>query len=168
MTTLAHKTIYALNKDDYINALRDTVFIWFLSIIYGIFLIILEAVGVNIGETQAFGTGTSFLINSGAAILVAPVLETVIFQFGLLGFLLTDKLKLRPKWAIITASVIFALIHQDISIYHKFSVFIASVVFCSRYLDVVKDSNKLKAVIYITVVHAFSNIIGLVGAYGWK
>ena len=166
MVALAQKTLRTLSKDDYIRALQDTAWIWFLGLIHGLFIVGLETLGVQVGDVLAFGTGTSFLINAGAAIIAAPVLETIIFQWGLLGTLVY-RFKLSQKWSIVITSTIFALIHQDITIYYKLGVFIASVVFCYRYLDVVRDSGKYKAVVYVIVVHAFNNILGLAWAYGW-
>lgn len=91
-------------------------------------------------------------------VIVGPIIETLIFQFGIIELiLLLKKNKFFEILAILISSIIFGLTHNYNVYYIIFGVFIG-IIFGIIYI-VAKRRKDMNAFTIVLIAHAFTNLI---------
>lgn len=93
-----------------------------------------------------------------AAVIFAPIIETLIFQYGLYNFL--DYLKLKNALIIIVLmSFIFSLVHHYHWIY-MVATFSSGLILNYLYVTILRSRGELIAVLLTTAMHSSYNLFG--------
>lgn len=127
--------------------------ILFVNLIY-------YGVGINISE-QSNNQNDFFLGTLLSAIVLAPLLETLIFQAMIItileGFSLNNSLK------ILISAVCFAMIHLVYNIFHAMGAFLIGIILA--YSFILYKEKSQNPILIVTFIHGLINTLSIVTSY---
>lgn len=107
-------------------------------------------------DNTPVGVFTEFL----ATVILAPFLETIIFQVIVIELLI--RLRVRPLIAILTSALLFALSH-NYHIFYILAVLPSGILFAYYYYILRKRKGVLFAFLVIALLHALLNLLAFLG-----
>jgi membrane protease YdiL (CAAX protease family) len=109
----------------------------------------------NMKLSKGFRSFDSLMDEIIIAILVAPLVETIIFQYGIIE---TFKSRYKPLICCIISAFLFALIHMYNYFYFLFAFFSGLVL---AYVYYIGNINR-KGILFVFLVHFIYNSIGVI------
>lgn len=147
-----HKLDHYLNSKSYIN-----LFLIFFIIKF-IFLTVTSIIATRIDPSFTSNPidNENIIYIFAMLVILAPVLETFIFQLAIIeiGF----EFKLRRRLLVLISSVLFALSHHYNWMYVGIMFFIGFI-FAYSYMIVRNKFDVTKATLFVISLHAMSNLI---------
>ena len=128
---------------------------------------IVSAIIINVffpetfSHMQALTEGYDFFVQFFLLVLIAPFLETALFQMLVIeGFI---RLKIRPIVAVIVSAVLFSLAHSYNAVY-MLAVFPAGLIF-GYYYYILRTQDKAIAFLSVAALHAAVNFLTYINNY---
>ena len=138
------------------NVITTLLFFLLLVILNGYFFNYLNSqfFKLNNNAFDSFTKQELFVV----AVIIAPIIETLLFQFLLYNFLIFMKLK--NVWQIIfIMSFIFSQVHWYNWLY-VVATFFCALFFNLYYIFIVRSKNKFLAILMVTILHSLYNLFG--------
>lgn len=143
-----------------VPASKNLTYFW---IVFSIYFVFQFATAVIANYFDADLTSTSFQFSSLheefiIAVIAAPILETLIFQYFILETLL--NLKLAPLLCVIASALLFGISHY----YNLAYVLVTTVVgfIFAYYYMALRHQHSLNKLVFVTLLHALSNLFAFV------
>jgi hypothetical protein len=143
----------------WLNGLKPLSFIFFMSLSSYVLTAVALPVLLLIGENHEISYSQQSILEAlFLLIIIAPIIETIIFQYWVIK--ISRKLfKLNDSISILISAIVFGLIHSD-SISHQVIAFTSGLILA--YSFVIYEKKEFSASLMVIILHAIRNIPALV------
>lgn len=122
-----------------------------------LFYIFMGSIAINFYDDTLLESGLDDLNNFEIfflTVIIAPLLETLIFQFLVIEGLF--MLKIKPKYIVLVSSMLFAIIHSYNLVYVLFIVFLG--ILYAIYYTLLRKHGRYMAFGSVAILHAMLNL----------
>lgn len=95
------------------------------------------------------------------SVVIIPIVETLLFQFGIIELL--QKLKLRLIYSVVVSAIVFGFAHFY-NIPYILSMVVVGFIF-AYYYAALRHQGKWRAVLWVTDVHMLGNLVAFFTNY---
>lgn len=147
-----YKKYFILDKKYFLQSFYISIVLFLWSLITG--LLVFKVLGIRLGKEIAFGSNFETFI---FAIIIAPLFETLFFQFLIIYQTFESyKGRFQKQIAILISSLAFGLSHFYNFYYFLFAI-VGGYLLAFNFCYFKGKTNYFSAIFYILIIHALSN-----------
>ncbi|MBS3995350.1 MAG: CPBP family intramembrane metalloprotease [Alkaliphilus sp.] len=136
--------------------LKMSIFAFIVNTIFT--SVIFKFTNTNI-VTAYYSVKSSIIITAIFALIISPLVETLLFQTFVLTLLNRDWIKLNAKYRILISALLFSSAHIVYNTLYALGAFLSGVIFAYSYLTL--DSRNDNPILNTALIHSCHNALAL-------